>query len=140
VPLPVTASATSCFPAFAILVLIGDVLVAWDVSHKPLTLPRIKELLDDGEDINILPLIHELYLKMWHKTMKYCSFFSLLPPQNRSAHKTFLMRTGTVGIMPCADPVPTKVLLFVLLVLSLGKWYNETRPISLRYYFLLSIV
>ncbi len=80
-PLPTTARTTGCLPAFAKLQLIGDVLVAWDVSHKPLTLPQINKLLDNGDDINILALIHELYMKVRYKTMKYCSFFSPLLPQ-----------------------------------------------------------
>jgi hypothetical protein len=46
------------------LPLIGDVLIFWYVSHKPLALPQIKEILDDGDDINILPLIYELYMKV----------------------------------------------------------------------------
>lgn len=90
-PLPIAARATRCLPAFAILQLIGDVLIAWNVSHKPLTLPQIKELLNDGDDINILPLMHELYMKMWLKSLKYCSFFSPFHPKSMAVYNIFLM-------------------------------------------------
>lgn len=54
VPLSVATRATGCFSTLPILPLVGDVLIFWYVSHKPRTLPQIKEILDDEEDMGIV--------------------------------------------------------------------------------------
>jgi hypothetical protein len=90
-PLTITACATGRFPAFPILQLIGYVLIAWNVSHKPLTLPQIKELLHDGDGIHILPLMYELPMNMWRKTMKYYSFFTPFCPKSMAVCNTFFI-------------------------------------------------
>jgi hypothetical protein len=89
--LTITARATGYFSALPILQLIGYVLVAWNVSHKPLTLPQIKELLHDGDGIHILPLMDELLMNMWRKNMKYCSFFSPFYPKSMSMYNTIFI-------------------------------------------------
>jgi hypothetical protein len=95
--LPVAARATRCFPTFAVLQLVGNVLVVRDVSHKPLTLPQIKELLDDGDDVDILPLIHELYMKRLLKNMKCYSFFCPFRPKSKFANNSFLIVHMSLG-------------------------------------------
>ena len=131
--LSITTCATGYFPTFAILQLIGDVLIAWNVCHKPLTLPRIKELLHDGDDVHILPLMNEYYMKMSSKKMKLRSFFSSFYPKKMSIYNTFFIRKNDcffrywgISYLFASGPIPE------------DSDIIDSVPISLMRYFLLS--